>query len=188
MRSQGAGSTGNEPHDTEERDGPTAGAPRRAPRIGGADRRRLPSPDHDVVAGGTVRQRRRLRVGGGLRSRGRTAAPSATPVPTPLPANIPAKPGDIVIRWYCCLGTGDGARRRSRPSDKVADAFNASHPGIHLRFEGYVYDAARDALSVQLASGNGPDIVGPVGIGGAERVPRPVARPAAAHRQEQATT
>ena len=30
------------------------------------------------------------------------------------------------------------------------------------------YDAARDTLSTQIASGNGPDIVGPVGVGGAE--------------------
>ena len=30
------------------------------------------------------------------------------------------------------------------------------------------YDAARDTLATQIASGNGPDIVGPVGVGGAE--------------------
>jgi multiple sugar transport system substrate-binding protein len=52
---------------------------------------------------------------------------------------------------------------------KVADEFNASHPGIHLQFEGFIYAAAADALSVQLASGSGPDVVGPVGVGGAER-------------------
>ncbi len=42
------------------------------------------------------------------------------------------------------------------------------HEGIHLQFEGFIYAAARDALATQLASGAGPDIVGPVGIGGAE--------------------
>ncbi len=30
------------------------------------------------------------------------------------------------------------------------------------------YEAARDTLSTQIASGNGPDVVGPVGVGGAE--------------------
>ena len=76
-------------------------------------------------------------------------------------------PGDVVIRWYCCLGTGD-APEQVEVERKVAEDFNASHPGIHLQFEGFIYAGARDALSTQLGSGNGPDIVGPVGIGGAE--------------------
>jgi multiple sugar transport system substrate-binding protein len=94
---------------------------------------------------------------------------SATPVPTALPMNqSEAKPGDVVIRWYCCLGTGD-APEQVEVERKVADDFNNSHPGIHLQFEGFVYAAAADALSVQLGSGSGPDVVGPVGVGGAER-------------------
>ena len=33
---------------------------------------------------------------------------ASPPPPTPLPANeSQAKPGDVTIRWYCCLGTGD---------------------------------------------------------------------------------
>jgi multiple sugar transport system substrate-binding protein len=93
---------------------------------------------------------------------------ASPPPPTPLPATeSQAKPGDVVIRWYCCLGTGD-APEQVEVERKVAEDFNASHPGIHLQFEGFVYAAARDALSVQLGAGNGPDIVGPVGIGGAE--------------------
>ena len=96
------------------------------------------------------------------------ASESASAPPTPLPVTgSEAKPGDVVIRWYCCLGTGD-APEQVQVERKVADDFNASHPGIHLQFEGYVYAAARDALATQLASGAGPDIVGPVGIGGAE--------------------
>lgn len=94
---------------------------------------------------------------------------SASPAPpTPLPGTeSQAKPGDVVIRWYCCLGTGD-APEQVEVERKVAEDFNASHTGIHLQFEGFVYAAARDALAVQLGSGNPPDIVGPVGIGGAE--------------------
>jgi multiple sugar transport system substrate-binding protein len=96
------------------------------------------------------------------------ASESAEPVATPLPVTgSEAKPGDVVIRWYCCLGTGD-APDQVEVELKVAEDFNASHPGVHLQFEGYIYQAARDALSVQLGSGNGPDIVGPLGIGGAE--------------------
>ena len=78
-----------------------------------------------------------------------------------------ADPGDVLIRWYCCLGTGD-APEQVEVELKVTEDFNASHEGIHLQFEGFIYQGARDALSTQLASGNGPDIVGPVGIGGAE--------------------
>lgn len=73
----------------------------------------------------------------------------------------------VEIRWYCCLGTGEDPAQL--PAEKaVVDAFNASHPDIHLVFETVTYDAARDTLATQIASGNPPDIVGPVGVGGAE--------------------
>ena len=90
--------------------------------------------------------------------------PAATPLPV---TGTQPDEGDVVIRWYCCLGTGD-APEQVEVELQVAEAFNASHEGIHLQFEGFVYTGARDALATQLASGNGPDIVGPVGIGGAE--------------------
>ena len=100
-------------------------------------------------------------------SAGASADASATPAPTAIAGNqSSAKPGDVEIRWYCCLGTGD-APEQVAVETKVADDFNASHPGIHLRFEGYPYQSARDSLAVQIGSGSGPDIVGPVGIGGA---------------------
>jgi len=101
---------------------------------------------------------------------GSEGAESAAPTPklTAIPGTgSAAKPGDVEIRWYCCLGTGD-APELVEVEEKVAEDFNTSHPGIHLRFEGYPYQLARDALSVQIGSGAGPDIVGPVGIGGAE--------------------
>jgi multiple sugar transport system substrate-binding protein len=93
---------------------------------------------------------------------------ASPPPPTPLPVTTSqAKPGDTVVRWYCCLGTGDQPDQ-VEVELKVADEFNQSHPGIHLQFEGYIYEAARDSLAVQLGSGSGPDVVGPLGIGGAE--------------------
>ena len=96
-----------------------------------------------------------------------SADSSATPAPTAIAGNqSSAKPGDVEIRWYCCLGTGD-APEQVEVEQQVAEAFNASHPGIHLRFEGFPYTSARDSLAVQIGSGSGPDIVGPVGIGGA---------------------
>lgn len=75
--------------------------------------------------------------------------------------------GEVVeIRWFCCLGGGD-APEQVAVEKKVVDDFNASHPNIHVTFEAVPYAGANDALATQIGSGNGPDIVGPVGIGGA---------------------
>lgn len=73
----------------------------------------------------------------------------------------------VEIRWYCCLGTGEDPAQ-IEVENAVVEAFNASHPNIKLTFEPIPYASARDTLATQLASGSGPDIVGPVGIGGAE--------------------
>lgn len=86
-----------------------------------------------------------------------SAAPSATSA---------GEGGVVEIRWYCCLGGGD-APEQVTVEKKVVDEFNSSHPNIHLTFEAVPYAGANDALSVEIASGKGPDIVGPVGIGGA---------------------
>jgi multiple sugar transport system substrate-binding protein len=95
-----------------------------------------------------------------------SAEASGSAAPTAVSAGSTGKPGDINIVWFCCLGTGD-APEQVPVEQQVAEAFNAANPGIHLSFQAYLYQAARDALSVQIASGNGPDIVGPLGIGGA---------------------
>lgn len=106
-------------------------------------------------------------AGGPSESATESGAPSEAPA-TPLPADTSeVKSGDVVIRWYCCLGTGD-APEQVAVEQQVADAFNAANPGIHLSFEGYPYSGAVDALSTQIGAGNSPDIVGPVGIGGSE--------------------
>ena len=87
---------------------------------------------------------------------------SSAPAPSATAAGAP-----VEIRWYCCLGTGEDPAQLPIEEQVVAD-FNASHPGIVLKFEVVTYDAARATLSTQIAAGNGPDIVGPVGVGGAE--------------------
>ena len=91
------------------------------------------------------------------------SAPANTPIA--IGGSTPA-PGQTEIRWYCCLGGGD-APEQVDAEKKVVEAFNASHPNIHLTFEAVPYAGANDALATEIASGNGPDIVGPVGIGGA---------------------
>ena len=98
-----------------------------------------------------------------------TAAASASPACSRRPRPRPPRPrpaAPVEIRWYCCLGGGD-APEQVEVEKKVVEEFNASHPNIKLTFEAVPYAGANDALATEIASGNGPDIVGPVGIGGA---------------------
>src|SRR5689334_9166818 len=81
------------------------------------------------------------------------------------PATVPPG-GPVEIRWYCCLGGGEAPEQKT-VEDQVVKDFNASHPNIKLTFEVVTYDQANGQLATELQSGNPPDIVGPVGIGGA---------------------
>src|SRR4051812_31955072 len=73
----------------------------------------------------------------------------------------------VTINWFCCLGTGDDPIQQ--PVEKqVVEDFNASHPNIELKLQIVDYDSAYDTMSVQVAGGNAPDIVGPVGVSGSE--------------------
>src|SRR5215207_8127405 len=95
---------------------------------------------------------------------GATEAPAATPTLTPYPvANCEG--GEVCIRWFVGLGTGTDAPQIATQEEVVAD-FNASQDRIQLILEIIPYNSARDTLSTQIASGAGPDIVGPVGWGG----------------------
>jgi multiple sugar transport system substrate-binding protein len=92
------------------------------------------------------------------------AAPQETAAPQEPAA--PAPSGEKVqIRWFVGLGTGTNPEQVAAQEEVVAD-FNASQDRIELVLEIVPYDAARDTLSTQIASGAGPDIVGPVGWGG----------------------
>ena len=108
---------------------------------------------------------------------GASASPSASALPSAPPstaASVPASVGPatvppggpVEIRWYCCLGGGEAPEQKT-VEDKVVADFNASHPNIKLTLEIVTYDQANGQLTTEIQSGNGPDIVGPVGIGGA---------------------
>jgi multiple sugar transport system substrate-binding protein len=73
----------------------------------------------------------------------------------------------VEIRWFCCLGAGDDPAQ-VEVEQAVADAFNESHPNIHVTLEVVEYEEAYDILAVQLNSPDPPDVVGPAGISGAE--------------------
>jgi multiple sugar transport system substrate-binding protein len=93
--------------------------------------------------------------------------PAATePEATEPAATEPAESGDkIQLRWFVGLGTGTDPAQVPAQEKAVAD-FNAAHPNIELVLEVVPNESARDTLATQIASGAGPDIVGPVGWGG----------------------
>ncbi len=79
----------------------------------------------------------------------------------------PAGGGDKVqIRWFVGLGTG-GNPEQIEAQEAVVEAFNNSQDEIELLLEIVQNDVAYDTLSTQIASGSAPDIIGPVGIRGA---------------------
>jgi multiple sugar transport system substrate-binding protein len=94
-----------------------------------------------------------------------SAAEASVAPPSTGPATVGPN-GPVEIRWYCCLGGGEAPEQKT-VEDKVVADFNASHPNIHVTFEVVTYDQANGQLTTEIQSGNGPDIVGPVGIGGA---------------------
>jgi multiple sugar transport system substrate-binding protein len=71
----------------------------------------------------------------------------------------------IQVTWFCCLGTGDNPQQQEAQNQVVAD-FNASQDEIELSINVVVNQSARDTLATLIASGNSPDIIGPVGVGG----------------------
>ena len=82
-------------------------------------------------------------------------------------AEAPAEPGEKTkIRWFVGLGTG-GNPEQIEAQNAVVDEFNASQDEIELVLEIVQNDVAYDTLSTQIASGSAPDIIGPVGIRGA---------------------
>ena len=116
---------------------------RRADRHPGAAPGRLRR--HGVAArtdGRPDRQRARLRA------RRRAASPSRS---AGSAASVPATTSETQV-----------------PTEEaVVAAFNEEHDDIELIFEMIDYDEAYDALAVQIAGGNPPDILGPVGGTGA---------------------
>lgn len=94
-----------------------------------------------------------------------TEAPATEAPATEAPATEAPAGEKVQIRWFCCLGTGD-APNQQEVEQAVVDEFNASQDTIELILEVVPYASGRDTLSTQIASGAGPDIVGPVGWGG----------------------
>ncbi len=72
----------------------------------------------------------------------------------------------VVVTWFVGLGTGTNQEQIDAQNQVVAD-FNAAHDDVEIVLNiAASNETARDALSTLIASGNSPDIVGPVGVGG----------------------
>lgn len=71
----------------------------------------------------------------------------------------------VEIRWFIGIGAGGQPEQRAA-QEEVRDAFNASQDEIELVLEIVENDVAYDTLATQIASGNAPDIIGPVGRDG----------------------
>ncbi len=83
-----------------------------------------------------------------------------------LAACAPAQPAEKVqVRWFVGLGAGSDEPTFAA-QQAVVDEFNASQDKIELVLEIVDNDVAYDTLATQIAAGNAPDIVGPVGIRG----------------------
>ncbi len=76
----------------------------------------------------------------------------------------------VQIYWY--IGLGAGSQPAQIPAEKAfADKFNASQKDIQLIPIIVDNKYARDNLTAQIAAGNAPDIVGPVGTAGRAAFP-----------------
>src|SRR4051812_27049004 len=101
-----------------------------------------------------------------------SAAPSAAASPsesllaiTPAPVGVTGPNGGTVIRWF--IGLGAGAQPQQVAAErKFADDYNASQKEIYLSTEIYDNKVAKDILQTQIAAGNPPDVIGPVGVEG----------------------
>lgn len=96
------------------------------------------------------------------------APPTVTPTLTPYPMAA-VKEGMIPVRWFIGLGTGtDPVQLIAEQS--VVDDFNAdparATDKIQLIMEVVPYASAKDTILTQIAAGNGPDVIGPVGWNG----------------------
>ena len=71
----------------------------------------------------------------------------------------------IEIRWFVGLGTGTNPEQRP-VQDELVKQFNESQDRINLVIEYVTNEQAPDQLKTQVAAGNPPDIIGPVGQSG----------------------
>jgi len=98
------------------------------------------------------------------------AAASVTPsfaavTPAPISGDQPGPNGGVVVRWFVGLGAG-GQPQQFAAEQAFVDKYNSSQKNVFISLEIYNNNVAANILKTQIAAGNGPDIIGPVGIEG----------------------
>jgi multiple sugar transport system substrate-binding protein len=101
---------------------------------------------------------------------GQTTEQDSQDVQAPAATQPPATGARTTVRWYVGLGAGSDEPTFDAQNEVVA-AFNASQDHINLVLEIVDNDSAYDVLNTQIAAGNAPDIVGPMGIRGRASFP-----------------
>jgi len=71
----------------------------------------------------------------------------------------------VTVQWFVGLGSG-GQDEQIAAQESVVEEFNATHDAIQIELIIVNNDVAYDTLSTLIATGDAPDIVGPVGIKG----------------------
>jgi multiple sugar transport system substrate-binding protein len=94
---------------------------------------------------------------------GGTQAPTTTTGDTT--ANTEPSGDKVEIRWFIGIGAGGQPEQRAA-QEAVVEEFNSSQDEIELVIEIVENDVAPETLATEIASGNAPDIIGPVGRDG----------------------
>jgi multiple sugar transport system substrate-binding protein len=96
-----------------------------------------------------------------------SAAPSASTLlvtPEPIAAG-PGPNGGTVVRWFIGLGAGTQPAQIG-PEQKFITDYNASQKDVYIQYEIVDNTQAANILKTEIAAGNAPDIIGPVGVEG----------------------
>jgi multiple sugar transport system substrate-binding protein len=101
------------------------------------------------------------------------AAASSAPLPSAsvtivTPAPLPAGPGPnggVVVRWFIGLGAGTQPAHLG-PEQAWITKYNTSQKDVYISVEIVDNSLAGSILKTEIAAGNPPDIIGPVGIEG----------------------
>ena len=71
----------------------------------------------------------------------------------------------VTVRWFVGLGTGTEPEQIDA-QEQLVEEFNASQDAIELQIEIVDNEVAYETLATQIAAGDAPDIIGPIGIRG----------------------
>ena len=94
----------------------------------------------------------------------RPRRPLVNITPAPIAAG-PGPNGGVVVRWFIGLGAGTQPAQIG-PEQAFVTAYNASQKDVYLQYEIVDNTQAANILKTEIAAGNAPDIIGPVGVEG----------------------